>query len=305
MSKKEKLDRRKFLMNVSKAVGATTLFTLSQTNKAENFIPAGKAVLTVQQVIDLIMKDVPRTAITKTVDTLKAGSPTQPVTGIVTTMFATIEVIEKAIALGANFIIAHEPTFYNHLDETQWLENNEVYHYKYDLLIKNKIAVWRFHDYIHLHVPDGVRIGVVNALGWEKYYDSQNPRVLTLPPITVRDLVMHAKEKLGINTVRILGDQSQMCQRILLMPGAAGGMRQIEALNAEKPDVIICGEISEWETGEFVRDARLKGQALSLIILGHVPSEEPGMEWLVSWLRPKVPGTKITHIQATNPFTFI
>ncbi len=43
-------------------------------------------------------------------------------TGIVTTMFATIDVLEKAIAVGANFIIVYDPTFYNHADETDWLK---------------------------------------------------------------------------------------------------------------------------------------------------------------------------------------
>jgi putative NIF3 family GTP cyclohydrolase 1 type 2 len=35
----------------------------------------------------------------------------QKVSGIVTTMFPTIEVIEKTAKVGANFIIAHETPF--------------------------------------------------------------------------------------------------------------------------------------------------------------------------------------------------
>ena len=34
---------------------------------------------------------------------------------------ASYAVIEQAITKGANFIIVHEPTFYNHRDETAWL----------------------------------------------------------------------------------------------------------------------------------------------------------------------------------------
>ena len=49
-------------------------------------------------------------------------------------MFATVEVVQKAIAAGANFIIAHEPTFYNHADDTEWLQHDAVYNYKRDLL---------------------------------------------------------------------------------------------------------------------------------------------------------------------------
>lgn len=78
--------------------------------------------ITVGQVIDKFISEVPGGKLKQTVDTLKSGSLDMKVTGIVTTMFATVEVIQKTIALGANFIIAHEPTFYSHQDSTDWLE---------------------------------------------------------------------------------------------------------------------------------------------------------------------------------------
>jgi putative NIF3 family GTP cyclohydrolase 1 type 2 len=46
------------------------------------------------------------------------------------------------------------------------------------------------------------------------------------------------------------------------------------------------------------------GAKHSLIVLGHAQSEEPGMQWLVQWLQPKITGIKVTHIPANNPFTF-
>jgi hypothetical protein len=50
-----------------------------------------------------------------------------------------------------------------------------------------------------------------------------------------------------------------MCSRIALTPGAAGGSRQIDILNTEKPDLLICGELNEWETSEYIRDVRSAG----------------------------------------------
>jgi len=67
---------------------------------------------------------------------------------------------------------------------------------------------------------------------------------------------------------------------------------------------LIIGELSEWETAEYVRDARLKGDKLSLVVLGHAVSEEPGLEWMVPFLQPMVPGIKVTHIPTGNPFLF-
>jgi hypothetical protein len=68
---------------------------------------------------------------------------------------------------------------------------------------------------------------------------------------------------------------------------------------------LIVGEVSEWETAEYIRDANLLGSKIALIVLGHALSEEPGMEWLVEWLQPKLPGTKIIHIPSGNPFTWV
>ena len=77
--------------------------------------------MTIQDVIDGILKEVQETPIKGTVDTFKTGDPTREVTGIVTTFLASYEVIQKAVELGANLIITHEPTFNHHLDEVDWL----------------------------------------------------------------------------------------------------------------------------------------------------------------------------------------
>ena len=52
-----------------------------------------------------------------TVDTIKAGDPATPVTGIVTTFLDTMEVLQEANRRGLNLVITHEPTFYNHPDD--------------------------------------------------------------------------------------------------------------------------------------------------------------------------------------------
>jgi putative NIF3 family GTP cyclohydrolase 1 type 2 len=298
------LGRRAFIATLTKALGATVLLTAPVAGLARNPAPQDQ-VRTVGQIMDLFIREVPGAPIENTVDTLKAGNRDIKVTGIVTTMFATLAVIQKAIALGANFIIAHEPVFYNHLDETNWLQQDEVYRYKADLLKKHNIAVWRNHDYIHRLVPDGVRTGVLKRLGWEKYHNAATPNLVSLPAIPLKALIQKVKAGLGIPTVRYIGDLSQPCRKVLLMPGASGGKRQIEAISKEKPDVLLCGEISEWETAEYVRDARTKGQQLSLIVMGHIASEEPGSAFLAAWLKEKVPGIKTTHIPAANALSFL
>lgn len=287
------LPRRSFLKNA-------TILTASGLiiDPLSAFASSAPKEWTVGEIMDLFISQVPNSPFPTTVDTLKAGTRDQVVTGIVTTMFPTLAVINKAIELKANLIIPHEPTFYSGSDETEWLVNDSVYQYKMDLLAKNKIAIWRNHDYVHRMKVDGVQAGVVDQLGWNEYYN-QNP-ILNIPKTSLRDLINHVKNKLEVPAMRYVGDLNQHCSKVLLLPGAVGGKRQIESIMKEKPDVLICGESNEWETPEYVRNAVEMGQKLSMIEIGHSASEEGGSEFLTSWLRKYTPEIPVAHIPSGN-----
>ncbi len=302
-SDKFNVNRRRFILNTVKATGGFALLGLQSIKPVIPFFPPLNQ-LTVQQVIDLILKEGDLPVLKETVDTIKAGSADQVVTGIVTTMFATINVIEKAAKLNANFIIAHEPTFYNHKDDINWVANNSVVKQKLELLDKHKITVWRFHDYCHALKPDAISYGVAKKANWLPYFKT-GQSLLSIPSISLLNLAKHLKSTLGIEQLRIIGDPKQICERICLLPGAWGGVNQVTTAETQKPDVLIVGEVSEWETAEYIRDGRLMGSKTSLIVLGHSVSEEPGMEWVADWLQPKLSGIKITHIASGNPFSFV
>jgi putative NIF3 family GTP cyclohydrolase 1 type 2 len=297
--------RREFLTSVTGLAAASILTTDAGISLAHTTnLPT--ASLTVKQVIDIILKEVPGAPFPKTVDQVRSGSPDQQVTGIVTTMFPTLEVIEKTAKAGANFIIAHETPFYNNEDQTDWLQQDDAYQYKVALLDKHKIAIWRFHDYWHAHKPDGIVQGNLIKLGWEQLYNADNPRMVTLPkPMSLRSVVNLMKEKLGIPSVRVVGNLNQPCRSVYMAFGYMDSKRQIAAIQTYKPDVILSGETREWETVERVRDGLLMGQKTSLIVLSHAVSEEAGMEYAAKWLQPKLDGIKVSHIASGNPFQFV
>lgn len=297
--------RREFVSNVTGLAVTSFLTTLPGLGLAQNRKPAA-AALTVRQVIDIILKEIPGAPFAKTVDQLRSGSPDQEVSGIVTTMFPTVEVIEKTARAGANLIIAHETPFYNNDDQTEWLRQDDAYQYKMALLTKNKMAVWRFHDYWHAHKPDGIITGNLLKLGWQNLYDAERPRMIRLPePMPLQSIVRLVKQKLGIASVRVVGDRQQTCSRIFLAFGYMDSKQQIGYIQEYKPDLILSGETREWETVERVRDGLLMGQKTALMVLSHAVSEEAGMEYAATWLEPKLPGTKVTHIASGNPFQFL
>ena len=129
--------------------------------------------------------------------------------------------------------------------------------------------------------------------------------MITVPAVSLETIATNLKNSLGITHVKVIGNLSQSCTRIGLIPGAAGGQAQVSFVENEQPDVLVVGEVHEWETAEYIRDAQTLGSKTSLIILGHSVSEEPGMEWLVDWLKPKLQGIPIEHIESGDPFTWL
>ena len=59
-------------------------------------------------------------------DTFKSGSPETPVTGIATTVFASFDVIQRAVAAGLNMIIPHEVTYWNDRDDKSVVDTDPL-----------------------------------------------------------------------------------------------------------------------------------------------------------------------------------
>jgi putative NIF3 family GTP cyclohydrolase 1 type 2 len=260
---------------------------------------------TIQDVVDLIIAAVPGAPQKDSVDTFKSGDPEQEVTGIVTAFTATMDVLRKAAEQGANLIITHEPTFYEHRDRTYWLAEDPIYQAKRDFIEQHKLVIWRFHDYWHMHQPDGILTGMVRALGWESYQQPDNSALLLMPGMTLAQLMATLKEKLALPALRVVGEPQQPCERVALLVGAIGGEAQIHLFHYLNTDVVICGETVEWQTCEYVRDAIALGYSKALIIVGHAKSEEEGMRYLVEWLQPKVPEIPINYIAVGDPIRTI
>lgn len=291
--------RREFISDLSKASAGGLLLSTPFRSSAQT------KTWTVGEIMDLFIHEATGEPLPETVDTLKTGSRDMEVTGIVTTMFATVPVIEYALEIGANFIIPHEPTFYNHLDETDWLEEDDTFQYKSQLIEDNGIAIWRNHDYIHRHKPDGVYSGLLNKLMWKQYVvNESNPRIVEIPEIRLSELINHVKTRLGIDTVRYLGNDYHVCKKVLLLPGAMGGENHIRLVAEHDPDVLMIGESTEWTTPEYIRDRTASGKETSLIVLGHTDSEDPGSIYMKDWLLKNVPGVEVTHIHSGNPYRF-
>ncbi len=271
---------------------------------ASAFAQAPKEI-TANEIINRIKKNVGIEWSAETVDTFKAGDPNTKVTGIAVTMMATLDVLQRAAAKNENLVITHEPMFYDHLDTSNQLpqgESDEVLKEKRAFIESHHLVVWRFHDHWHRRNPDGILTGVMRKLGWEKYQDPNNPYLFTIPEATVGRLSAELQKKLGIYVTRVVGDRDMKVKRVALSPGAAGFRREAGALEMPEIELLITGESREWETVEYVADAVAEGRHKALIMLSHVPSEQPGMEECATWLKTFVTEVPVDIVPTKDPF---
>jgi putative NIF3 family GTP cyclohydrolase 1 type 2 len=235
-------------------------------------------------------------------DTFKSGSPDTVVKGIATTVFVTLEVLEKASAAGLNMIIPHEDTFWNDRDDVAFLNEDPVYKIKTEFLKKHDIVVFRIHDHMHAQRPDFTYVGTAREIGLDpKYETAPNSHRFVVPETTLGALAAEVVKRRGARAIRVVGNPDAKVRRIQLGVGYAS-----PPINDAEVDVVISGEQQEadgaFEGASYARDAAALGIAKGWIMLGHAVSEESGMQEMADWIKGFVPEVSVQLVRAGEPF---
>jgi len=241
----------------------------------------------------------------ETVDTFKTGNPDDVVTGIAVCMFANMETLRNAVAKNCNLLIVHEPTFYNHLDNTDQLEDNPVYQAKMAYIQKHKLIIFRFHDHWHKTVPDGIYVGMIEKLGWKNNQVDNSMLFFKFGEQTVGGFAQKLQEKLGGSEMRVVGDPLMRFTNVALAVGAPGSKSHISLLTSEFTELLVAGEASEWETYEYVLDASMLGMKKAAIFTGHIASEEAGMDYCATWLKTFIKDVPVDYFENGSSFQTI
>jgi putative NIF3 family GTP cyclohydrolase 1 type 2 len=264
---------------------------------------AQKKEISASQVIELIKGKVTCTWSANTVDTFKSGNPKDAVTGIAVCMFADMKALRLAVADKCNLMIVHEPTFYSHQDETKSLANDPVYQDKLKYINDHHLIIWRFHDHIHKTDPDGIYVGVVEKLGWEKNKVDKSLAHFKFEKVRLSDFILQLKAIFPGSSFRVVGNPEMFVANVALSLGAPGFSTHLKLLQEENTDLLVAGESPEWETYQYVYDGQLQGKNKAVIFLGHTNSEEAGMEYCARWLKGFIPaGIPIQYIKNGSSF---
>jgi putative NIF3 family GTP cyclohydrolase 1 type 2 len=270
--------------------------------------PASAATMTVQQVIDRVRTRAGADGKSDTVDTIKAGDPATVVTGIVTTALATMDVLKEAARVKANLVITCEPTFHSRADRPvpapgrggAPVAPDPIVTAKADFIAANGLVVWRFSDGWKRQQPDPFARGLGETLGWTRV-NGNDPADVTIPETTLERLTRHVKDRLDARGgVRVVGDPTLRVRRVALLPGTTAIGAALRAF--ADADVVVAGEVREWESVEYARDLRDAGEKKALVLLGRILSEDPGMNACARWLRTVIRDVNARWIPAGDPY---
>lgn len=256
----------------------------------------------------------------KAKDKILYGDTNRECTGIVTTTWASIDVIKKASEKGANLIISHEALFWNRGDFTDWLaENkNQTFLEKKQLLDELGVTVWRDHDYVHSGIPygdgdyiDGIFYGLFQELGWSHFtLKDDNPlfAIVDVSETSVESVAQLLIDKGNLNGARIYGNIDTKIQRIGI-PGHILGVakEEITYIDQNDVDLILAMEMVDFTLSEYIRDSNMLGKDKCMLSIGHFNLEEFGMKYMVNYVPEAIGDTTIpvNYIQSGDMYEYI
>jgi putative NIF3 family GTP cyclohydrolase 1 type 2 len=268
-------------------------------------------MITAQQIIDRVQKNLGVPWKSPSVDVFHAGKPDSAVTGIATTWTPTLDVLRRAVAAKKNMIVTRESPYWLHETATpefsgsgnppnrEALTKDPIYQLKREFIEKNNLVIWRFYDNWNARAGDMQMRALVAALGWEQY---KKGSMFELPSGTLLQLVKSVQGRLRAKAPRVLGDPQARVSKVAVTHGFLLVPALEDVLKEAGIDVVICGEPVEWEAHPYFDDWITAGRGKGMIILGHEVSEEPGAGAVAAWMKTVISEVPVEWIPAGEPF---
>ena len=119
---------------------------------------------------------------------------------------------------------------------------------------------------------------MASKMGWTAYRDAANSRQYNIPAATLAGLMRSFQSRLKDHTLRAIGDPGLAVTKVATSWGNCSSFPGIPYLDSEA-DVLVIGEAQDWDLVAYAQDLSAAGRKKGLIVLGHVLSEQWGMEF--------------------------
>jgi putative NIF3 family GTP cyclohydrolase 1 type 2 len=230
-----------------------------------------------------------------TVDAFKSGDPQAEVRGIAVGWMSYTWALQRALQLGCNVFVTHEPTYYAHRDQPQAPWQLQGTRDKRQFIEDSGLVILRCHDlwdqYPGIGIPDswGAFLGLGEAIAGEGYYRVYDARGLTAGEVARR--IAGSVRDFGQEAVALVGPAEKPVQRVALGTGAITPFFHfIEKYNI---DLAICTDdgFTWWRDGAYAID-----NDLPVVVVAHSASEEAGLRNLAAHLKAAFPDSPVHHI---------
>ena len=228
------------------------------------------------------------------------GSPEDSVSGVLLGLDCTPELVDEAIACGADMIVTHHPLIFSGLKK---ISGDDLVSAAVIKAIKAGISIYAAHTN-----ADKVLAGVSGAMAAK--LGLKNVRILDedgegtglgvvgdLPePLTAQQAVELVKERFGLKVVKSSRPVDGMITRVAMCGGSGGSL--IGAAQAAGARLYISGDISYHNF--FTQEGFM------LMDIGHYESEIEIVDILFSLIRKNFPtfAVRITQNMQSNPIFY-
>jgi putative NIF3 family GTP cyclohydrolase 1 type 2 len=280
--------------------------------------------LTAGDIIKRIRDHVGASWLAPTSEGFECGSESVTVNGIVTAWTPTIDAINKAVSLKANFMISVEPPYWHEFGSIKTevsygrptpeaLNANPVYQSKKKLIDSNNLVIWRFNENFKA-LPDNPRLNALAAsLHWKGREDAAATKklagiqagVYAIPETSFLNLAKQAKDLVGAKALRAVGDPKASIRRVALLPGYMTNERMMAMVHDRNVDVVISGDACQWESFEYAEDWIDASWGKGLILLGQAASESPGGKEMANWLQSFIKDVPVTGFACGELYDFV
>ncbi|MEL6925776.1 MAG: Nif3-like dinuclear metal center hexameric protein [Bacteroidota bacterium] len=139
-------------------------------------------------------------------------------------------------------------------------------------------------------------------LGWKDQRSANDAFVYELEQQSLSDLAKALKKLWNTESIKVVGPADMSFTKVGFAAGAVGYQAHLDMLRRDDVEVLMIGEVNEWETVEYVRDAISQGRKKALILTGHANSEEAGMAYCAEWMKAFVKEVPVELVAAGDPF---
>ena len=233
---------------------------------------------------------------------LLAGRYEKEVKKIYIAVDATDEVVDAAVAEGADMLITHHPLIFSGIKK---ITDSDFLGKRLITLIQNDISYYAMHtnyDVLGMAELSGVKMNFKNAEVLEVTSCEEVPegigRVADLEaPVTLRACCENVKEIFGLESVKVFGNLDGLVHRVAISGGA--GKSMIAPALEKKADVLITGDIGHHEGIDAV------AQNLAIIDAGHYGIEHIFIEDVKRFLEDKTENICVEGAPVIHPFTVL